>query len=148
MFEERDPVASGREPEVAHVSSRRVQDLADRILQPVLPVHLPDDREVFAVGGPVGFSHAFEDFSRRAAAEGHPGERPGEEAVMDVPRVRKQCELAFRRDRKELRISHPERSRLRVFGSEREQLGPVPFWRRAENDRSTVGSEQRAKNRQ
>ena len=148
MFEKRDPVASRREPEVAHVSARRIQDLADRILQPILPVHVPDDREAFAVGRPVGLSHVFEDLPRRASAERHPRERPGEESVMDVPGVRQQRELALRRDRKELGIRHSERSWLRVLGNEREKLGPVPFRRRAEDDRPSVRSEQRAKDRQ
>ena len=95
MLQERDPIAARREPQVAEVPPGRVEDLADRILQPILAVDFPDDGEAFAVGRPVRLPDALEHLARRAAAERHAGQSPGEEPMVDVSGMRQQRELAL-----------------------------------------------------
>ena len=81
VLEEGDPVASGRDTKVAQVARGLVEHLADRELQPVLPVRHPNDGQLGAVGRPVGLTDILEDLSRGGAPERDPGERADEQPM-------------------------------------------------------------------
>ena len=73
-LEERDEIPLGRDPRRPD-HRRFVELLSDGVLEPPQVSGLSDDGELLAVRGPVGTVDVLENFARRAADEGDPGQR-------------------------------------------------------------------------
>ena len=147
VLEERDAVAARREARIAEVPARLGEHLSDRILEAVLAVDVARDREVRAVGRPVGLAHAVHDLARRAAFDRHPRERSEEDAVPKVARVGQDRELALRRDGEQCHPGLAGRRGAGIVRPQREDLGRVARGRRAVEDGLAVGREARVEDR-
>ena len=75
MIDERDVAAVGRDADAAHPSGRRVDRLADRVLEALEVADVVRDGEGLPVGRPIGVLHVLEDRPGRAAAQGDARER-------------------------------------------------------------------------
>ena len=129
-FDESDPVPPRRDPWRADPTGRLclVEDLADRILQPLSTRHLTDDRELSSVGAPVRVSDVLEDLARRAARE----RRPGKNTVLE------QRHLSRRRDRSHGRSRKGQHTGLPTLRPGRVELERFAVPRSAVDDRVAV----------
>ena len=93
VIEKRDAVAFRREARVADVAGGLIQDLAHRVLDAGLAVHVPHDQERFAVGGPVRLLNPLRDAARRPSRQRRASERAAADARVIRPAVERDRHL-------------------------------------------------------
>src|SRR5437867_9687717 len=147
MLEERDALAIRGDAQVAQVAAGPVHHLADRILEAVLSIDEPDDREVLTIGRPRRLPHFLKDLPRRGAPERRPGQRTGEQTMREIPRPCQDRQLAALRDVEKVGVDRADPLRLGVFGPDGEELSPVAGEGGAQDDRFSVGHESRVEYR-
>src|SRR5712691_8972828 len=72
MLHEGDQVPFWRNPRPTEITVRLVEHLADRIFQPVTPIHPAHDGELGSIRRPVSLLHVFKDFTWRSTVQRHP----------------------------------------------------------------------------
>jgi len=124
-----------------------VDDLPERIFEPLFPSDVPDDREILAVRRPVRREHALLDFpGRRAARDADPRQRthPREGAGHLI--VKGECHFSGGGDGEQVGPRDSERTGLRALVTAREDLDGFPFPARRVEDRLPVRCEPRRVN--
>ena len=144
VVQERDPGAVGREPGVADPSAGLVQDLARREFEPALAALGPHDREVLAVGRPVGVLDVLEELAGRAPGRAHARERAGARERRVEVGLEDDGHLSRRGDGGDVGARNSERPRLRAFGPADVDLGRLSVPGGGRQDRLPVGAEARA----
>ena len=139
MFEIGDSISPGRDPHIAHVTAHLAEHFNDWIFEPVLAPDLTDDGELRAVRRPVGLPHAFFDFARGPAVQGHARQGAGKEPVPDVPCTHQNRELTLGGDGEQLHSGWAERRWLGITGTHRVNLRRISRDRGAIDDGVFVG---------
>ena len=147
VVEEGDPLAVGRDADVAEPARRLEERRPHRVLDPALPGDPADDGEARALGPPVGPLHVLEDLPRRPAEQRRLGHDPRPDEAPRPVAVEREGHLARRGDGEDLRLRQREGARLRALGPGREQPAGLSFPGRAVDHGLAVGGEARREDR-
>ena len=131
-------IASAGKAHVANLAGRLVDHPSDGVLDPGFALHVADDGERGAVGGPVGQPGVLEDGAGRAAGQRHAREGPGPFAGLAASDG--DGHLPERGDREQVPVGKPEVDRLAARGPARDAVGRSVL-RSGIDDRAPVGSE-------
>ena len=143
VVDERDEAAVGRDADVAYPAGRVIQDLSDRVVEPVAVPHVARHGQTLAVGRPVGILHVLEDLAWRAARQRNPRQRAGRFEAEHEVTVERERELPRGGDREEAGPRQPQRARFGTSGARREDIQGEPFPGCGVNDRLRIWSEPR-----
>ncbi len=143
MVDERHALSVGRDPDVADPPFGLVQDLLDRVLEPVPPLDGAAHRELAAVGGEVRILDVGQDLPRRASDERDAREGPSRLETVDELPVERDRELARRRDGEDVSGRQVERARLGALRPHRLEPEGLSLPARSVDDRLAVGREAR-----